>query len=79
MQSPSHFFQQYLLFDQCPQKGIISFSEVSLKLSHAVGTEESSQLARPGQMFILPDPHELIIAHLTLSFISLGSFLSLSD
>lgn len=72
-------FQQHLLFDQHPQKGIIFFSVASLKLSQAAGAGESSQLVRPDQMFILPDPQGLFIAHLTLSFLSLGLALSISD
>lgn len=51
----------------------------SLKLSQAAGAGESSQLVRPDQMFILPDPQGLIIAHLTLSVLSLGLALSISD
>lgn len=51
----------------------------SLKLSQAAGAGESSQLVGPDQMFILPDPQGLITAHLSLSFLSLGLPLSISD
>lgn len=50
-----------------------------LKLSQAAGAGESSQLVRPDQMFIFPDPQGLIIAHLALIFLSPRLALSISD